>query len=181
MGTQAADFSLPDAAGRIYTLAEVAGGKPLLVAFICNHCPYVKHLIGPVTEFAREYQARGLSVVAISANDIAAYPEDAPAGMAALARRLNFPFPYLYDESQRVALAYEAVCTPDFFLFDAQLRLAYAGQFDDSRPRNGRPVTGADLRTATDAVLAGRPVSGQQVASTGCNIKWKAGNQPPWA
>jgi peroxiredoxin len=181
LGTRAPDFSLPDAVGRMYTLAGCASGQALLVVFICNHCPYVQHIIGPFAEFAREYQARGLRVVAISANDVEAYPEDAPEAMAELAHRLNFPFPYLYDESQRVALAYEAACTPDFFLFDARLRLAYAGQFDDSRPGNRRPVTGADLRAAVAAVLAGQPVASGMKRSTGCGIKWKLENRPGWA
>jgi peroxiredoxin len=181
LGTQAPDFSLPDAAGRLHTLQECAGGKALLVAFICNHCPYVQHMIGSFAALAREYQPRGLRVVAISSNDAAAYPEDAPPLMTELARRHDFVFPYLYDESQQVALAYEARCTPDLFLFDARLRLAYAGQFDDSRPGSRRPVTGADLRAALEAVLAGQPVAGRAKPSLGCGIKWKTENRPQWA
>lgn len=179
LGRAAPAFALPDASGRRYSLSDFAAGKALLVAFICNHCPFVKHLIGSFAALAREYQPRGLATVAISANDIASHPEDAPARMAELARRLNFSFPYLYDESQSVALAYEAICTPDFFLFDAQRHLAYRGRFDDSRPGGSAP-TGADMRAAVEAVLAGKVPEGQR-ASAGCSIKWKPANEPAWA
>jgi peroxiredoxin len=181
LGTEAPDFALPDTAGRMHSLADFAAGKALLVAFICNHCPYVLHMIGPFVALVREFAPRGLSAVAICSNDAAAYPEDSPAHMAEMARDRKFGFPYLHDESQQVAVAYEAVCTPDLFLFDAQRRLAYAGQFDDSRPGNGRPVNGADLRAALTGVLAGRPVSGDTKASAGCSIKWKAEARPTWA
>ena len=181
LGTKAPDFSLPDVAGHLHTLQECASGKALVVAFICNHCPYVQHIIGSFAALAREYQPRGLRVAAISSNDVAAVPEDAPPLMTQLARRHDFVFPYLYDESQQVALAYQAVCTPDFFLFDARLRLAYAGQFDSSRPGNRQPVTGADLRAAVEAVLADQPVAGMAKPSSGCSIKWKAEHRPQWA
>ena len=191
LGTLAPSFALPDPAGRVHTLDQVAGGQPVLVAFICNHCPFVQHIIGAFARFATEYQAKGLAVVAISSNDVVEYPEDSPAGMAKFAREHGFTFPYLYDADQQVALAYGAVCTPDFFMFDAQRRLAYRGQFDGSRPhtewdvkfgkaRNVVPCDGADMRAAADAVLAGR-VPERQVASAGCSIKWKAGNEPEWA
>jgi hypothetical protein len=146
--------------------------------FICNHCPYVVHIRAGLAEFARAYQARGLAVVAINANDVAAYPDDRPEKMAEEKRRAGYVFPYLYDETQAVAKAYRAACTPDFFLFDGARRLVYRGQFDDSRPGNGRPVTGADLRAAVDAVLTGEAVPAEQRPSIGCNIKWKPGNAP---
>jgi peroxiredoxin len=180
LGSQAPPFSLPDAAGHVHTLDEFAGSKALVVAFICNHCPYVKHMIAALAQFAREYQSRGLAVVAISSNDVNSHPDDAPPKMAQFARQHGFIFPYLYDESQAVALAYQAVCTPDLFLFDAARRLAYCGQFDGSRPGNKLPVTGANLRAAADAILAGQPAPGQQHPSTGCNIKWKPANEPSW-
>jgi peroxiredoxin len=180
LGTSAPPFSLPDTAGRMHALAEFTGSKALVVAFICNHCPYVKHMIGALAQFARDYQSRGLAVVAISANDVKSHPDDAPPKMAQFAAQHGFVFPYLYDESQAVALAYQAVCTPDLFLFDGALRLAYCGQFDASRPGNKLPVTGADLRAAADAVLAGQIVAGLQLPSVGCNIKWKPANQPSW-
>jgi peroxiredoxin len=181
LGTGAPDFSLPDPAGRTHTLAAIAAGRPILVAFICNHCPFVRHLAASFGQFARDYQAKGLAVAAISSNDVNSHPEDAPPQMAEFARQHGFSFPYLYDESQQVALAYQAICTPDFFLFDAQLKLAYRGQFDASRPNNKSvPNDGADMRGAADAVLAGR-VPATQVASAGCSIKWKPQNEPDWA
>jgi peroxiredoxin len=173
LGTAAPDFALPAATGTVHRLGEFAAAKALLVAFICNHCPYVKHMIGGLAQFARDYQPRSVAVVAICPNDAARYPEDSPANMARVAAQHGFTFPYLYDESQAVARAYEAVCTPDLFLFDQSRRLAYRGQFDASRPGSAVPVTGADLRAAADAVLAGRVVA-QQVAGVGCSIKWKA-------
>jgi hypothetical protein len=145
---------------------------------ICNHCPFVKHIRAELARFGRDYQARGLAMVALSANDVANYPDDSPAKIAEAAE--TYPFPYLYDESQTVAKAYRAACTPDFFLFDADRKLVYRGQFDASRPGNNVPVTGADLRAAADAVLVGRPVSPEQKPSIGCNIKWKAGNEPDY-
>ena len=180
LGTPAPAFALADPAGRIHALEDHREAPALLVAFLCNHCPYVRHILPGFVDFAREYGSRGLAVVAINPNDATAYPDDAPAAMAEAAARHGFTFPYLHDESQAVALAYQAVCTPDFFLFDGNRRLVYRGQFDDSRPGNGRPVTGADLRAAIDATLAGQaPAAGQQ-PSLGCNIKWRKGNEPDY-
>lgn len=181
LGTPAPPFALADPAGRSHALEDHREAPALLVAFICNHCPYVRHILDGFVDFAREYGSRGLAVVAINPNDATAYPDDAPAAMAEAAARHGFTFPYLHDESQAVALAYQAVCTPDFFLFDGNRRLVYRGQFDDSRPNSGIPVTGASLRAAADEVLAGRPVAGEQFPSVGCSIKWKAGNAPDWA
>lgn len=192
LGTAAPSFELPDAgSGRRYSLQDFSSSNALLIAFICNHCPFVKHLLDGIVSFARDYQPRGLAVVAISANDIVSHPEDAPEEMARLARERGFTFPYLYDESQRVALAYEAICTPDFFLFDRERKLAYRGQFDASRPhterderanrpRNMAPVTGRDLRAAADAVLREDAPPAEQIASVGCSIKWKRENEPTW-
>jgi peroxiredoxin len=181
LGTPAPDFSLPDTEGNTTTLADFAQSKALLVAFLCNHCPFVKHILPAFADFAREYLPKGLAVVAISVNDVKAYPDDAPAKMAELARSLNFSFPYLYDETQDSALAYKAMCTPDFFLFDAARKLAYRGQFDSSSPGRSIPVTGVDMRAAADAVLAGRPPPGDQLPSIGCSIKWKPEKAPDWA
>jgi peroxiredoxin len=178
LGTPAPPFALPDPAGRIHGLEYFAASSALLVAFICNHCPYVKHILGGFAAFAHEYGPRGLAIVAISSNDVGAYPEDAPPMMANVAAKHGFTFPYLFDESQAVALAYGAVCTPDLFLFDEPRRLAYRGQFDDSRPNSGIPVTGASLRAAADAVLQGKPPPAMQLPSVGCSIKWKAGKPP---
>jgi peroxiredoxin len=175
LGTAAPPFRLPDTVtGKTVALEDFAGKPALLVAFICNHCPYVKHILDGFTAFAREYTERGLAIVAISSNDVQTYPADSPDEMAKLAREKQFSFPDLYDESQDVARAYDAACTPDFFLFDAERRLVYRGQFDSSRPGSGQPVTGADMRAAADAVLAGRPVTIEQRPSVGCSIKWKA-------
>jgi len=173
-------FSLPDPDGRLYGPDDFAGSPALLVAFLCNHCPYVKHIIGGFADFARQYAPQGLAVVAINPNDSTAYPDDAPPAMAAAARLHRFNFPYLVDAPQKVALAYEAICTPEFFLFDGDRRLVYRGQFDDSRPGTAIPVTGDSLRAAVDAVLAGRPVPEPQVPSVGCSIKWRPENQPDW-
>ncbi|MCX8114683.1 MAG: thioredoxin family protein [Burkholderiaceae bacterium] len=182
LGSPAPDFALPDVVtGRTVRLADFASAPALLVAFICNHCPYVKHVRAGFVAFAREYQPKGLAVVAISANDPAAYPEDAPEAMAREAKNAGFTFPYLYDETQAVARAYEAICTPDFFLFDRGRKLVYRGRFDASRPGSNVPVTGADLRAAVDALLAGRPVPAEQHPSMGCSIKWKPGNEPAYA
>ena len=181
LGTPAPAFALADPAGRIHALEDHREAPALLVAFLCNHCPYVRHILAGFVDFAREYGSRGLAVVAVNPNDATAYPDDAPAAMAEAAARLGFTFPYVHDESQAVALAYQAVCTPDFFLFDGDRRLVYRGQFDDSRPNSGIPVTGASLRAAADAVLAGRSVTGEQFPSVGCSIKWRAGNAPDWA
>jgi hypothetical protein len=141
--------------------------------FICNHCPFVKHVQGELVKVASDYQPKGIAFVAISANDVRSYPDDSPENMKAVAERLGYPFPYLYDESQEVARSYKAACTPDFYIFDGDLRLVYRGQLDDSRPGNRVPVTGSDLRAALDAILAGRPVDANQKPSIGCNIKWK--------
>ncbi|MGA2052021.1 MAG: thioredoxin family protein [Opitutales bacterium] len=182
LGTAAPDFTLPDVVtGRTVRLADFAGSPALLVAFICNHCPYVIHLRTPLAALIKEFQPRGLAAVAISSNNITSHPADAPEKMAQLAADCAFTFPYLYDESQAVAQAYHAACTPDFYVFDAARRLAYRGQYDDSRPGSNRPVTGADLRAALEAVLAGRAIpAGTQKPSIGCNIKWKPGLEPAW-
>jgi len=180
LGTTAPDFSLPDATtGKPVSRTDFVG-KPLLVLFICNHCPYVVHIRGELAQLGRDCAARGVAVVAISANDAAEYPQDGPANMAAEARAAGYAFPYLYDESQRVAQAYRAACTPDIFLFGQSHQLVYRGQFDDSRPGNGIPVTGKDLRAALDAVLAGKAITAEQKPSVGCNIKWKPGNAPDY-
>ncbi|HUL55322.1 MAG TPA: thioredoxin family protein [Opitutaceae bacterium] len=180
-GTLAPAFRLPDAvSGRPVALADFAQKPALVVMFICNHCPYVQHIRAGLAAFARDYQAKNVGVVAISANDVAAYPEDSPARMKAEAKAAGYPFPYLFDETQAVAQAYRAACTPDLYLFDRDRKLVYRGQFDDSRPGNGRPVTGADLRAACDAVLAGRMPAAAQTPSIGCNIKWKPGNEPDY-
>ncbi|MEN6492879.1 MAG: thioredoxin family protein [Thermoguttaceae bacterium] len=181
LGTPAPEFSLPDAiSGRTVSLAEFANAQALLVIFMCNHCPYVKHVADQMAQLVREYQERGVAVVGINANDAAEYPEDSPENMAQEAERRGYTFAYLYDETQEVAKAYQAACTPDFYVFDRDHHLAYRGQMDDSRPGNGVPVTGQDLRRALDAVLAGRPVPHNQRPSLGCNIKWKPGNEPEY-
>jgi peroxiredoxin len=175
LGTAAPPFRLPDtASGKTLALEDFAASRALLVAFICNHCPYVKHLLDGFVAFASEYGPRGLAVVAISSNDVTTHPADSPNEMAKLAREKSFTFPYLYDESQSIARAYDAVCTPDFFLFDSDRRLVYRGQFDGTRPGGRQAVTGADMRAAADAVLAGKPVPETQLPSVGCGIKWKA-------
>jgi peroxiredoxin len=175
LGTAAPSFRLPDTvSGKAVALEDFAASRSLLVAFICNHCPYVNHLLDGLVEFAREYGQRGLTVVAISSNDVTRYPADSPNEMAKLARAKNFPFPYLYDESQAVAKAFDAACTPDFFVFDRDGKLAYRGQFDDSRPGNGKPITGADLRAAVAQLLAGGRPAPDQKPSIGCNIKWRS-------
>jgi peroxiredoxin len=174
LGTPAPDFSLPDViSGTVITLETFAGRKAVLVMFLCPHCPYVKHIQARLAALLREYAGSPLGIVAISSNDVAQFPEDNPDGLRAQARELGFQFPYCYDESQAVAKAYRAACTPDFFLFDEGRKLVYRGQMDSSRPGNDVPVTGGDLRAALDAVLAGRPVNPNQRPSIGCNIKWK--------
>jgi len=180
LGTRAPEFALPDTEGRVTALFYFDGAPALLVIFMCNHCPFVRHIRGGLAALVREYQARGVAVAGINSNDIQAYPDDAPARMKEEAAEAGYTFPYLFDESQAAAKAFRAACTPDFFLFDRDRSLAYRGQFDDSRPGNGIPVTGEDLRAALDAVLSGRPVSGQQRPSIGCGIKWKPGNEPSW-
>jgi peroxiredoxin len=176
LGTRAPSFRLPDPHGKVVASDEFSGAPALLVAFICNHCPFVKHIQSSFTAMAKEYQARGSAIVAISSNDAVSFPEDGPEKMADEIQAAGYTFPYLYDESQDVARAYGAVCTPDLFLFDRQQRLVYRGQFDGSRPKNDVPVTGADLRAAFDAVLEGRLVPGDQNPSVGCSIKWKPEN-----
>jgi peroxiredoxin len=179
LGTAAPDFSLADvASGRTVTLQDFEDQKALLVMFICRHCPYVAHVRPAIAGLAREHVGSGLGIVAISANDPATYPEDSPEGLAAEVIEAGYTFPYLFDETQEVAKAYTAACTPDFFLFDRDRRLAYRGQFDSSRPGNDVPVTGEDLRAAIDAVLRDRPVSEEQRPSVGCSIKWRPGNEP---
>ena len=180
LDTRAPDFSLPDTDGKTVCLSNFEGAPGLLVIFMCNHCPFVKHLREALAGFAREYRERGLAIVAISANDVQMHPDDSPVAMAREKQEAGYVFPYLYDETQDVAKAYKAACTPDFFLFDADFRLAYRGQFDDSRPGNDEPVTGADLRAAADRVLAGEPVPEPHKPSIGCNIKWKPGNAPAY-
>ena len=176
LGTLVPEFRLPTPDGKMVSSADFAGAPALLVVFMCNHCPYVKHVQSKFTEFAKEYQAKGVAIVGINSNDAENYPDDRPERMAEEILSAGYTFPYLYDETQAVAQAYRAACTPDFFLFDRNRRLAYRGQFDDSRPKNGVPVTGEDLRAALDDVLAGRPVSGSQKPSVGCGIKWKPQN-----
>ena len=179
LGTTAPPFSLPDVVtGRTVTLESFAGAPALLVMFICRHCPYVKHVQAELARIGQDYGSRGVGIVAISSNDAHAYPEDAPEKLADLARRQGFTFPVCYDESQVVARAYTAACTPDFFLFDAKRTLAYRGQMDDSRPGRPVPVTGTDLRGAIDAVLAGATIPEPQKPSVGCGIKWKRGTTP---
>ncbi len=180
LGTAAPDFTLPDCRGGTVSLLDFSTAPALLVIFMCNHCPYVKHVQQPLAALVKEYQAKGAAVVGISSNDTAAQPEDSPQMMAKVAREIGYTFPYLYDESQTVARAYHAACTPDFFLFDSRRKLAYRGQMDGSRPGNNVPVTGSDLRRALDAVLAGKPAPAEQRASMGCSIKWKPGNAPDY-
>ena len=178
LGTQAPAFRLPDPSGIIVSLADFKRAPALLVVFMCNHCPYVKHIRDGLAKLARDYRSKDVAVVGINSNDVESYPADSPAKMAEEAASANYVFPYLYDETQVVAKAYRAACTPDFYLFDKDQRLVYRGQFDDSRPGNGLPVTGKDLRAALDAVLAGKPMPLNQTPSIGCNIKWKPGNEP---
>jgi peroxiredoxin len=179
LGTEAPDFALPDViSGDTVKLADLADASALLVMFICRHCPYVAHVRGGLAQLGRDYRAAGLAIVAISANDPESYPQDAPESLAEEAREAGYVFPYLFDQTQEVAKAYRAACTPDFFAFDPDRRLVYRGQFDDSRPRNGLPVTGADLRRALDATLRGEQVPADQRPSVGCSIKWREGNEP---
>ena len=180
LGTPLPSFSLPDFDGKTVTDADVKGSKALLVAFICKHCPFVRHIRSEFTRFAKEYEAKGLKVVAIASNSIDEFPEDGPEGMKQEAAEAGYVFPYLFDKDQKVAKTFKAACTPDFFLFDGNRRLVYRGQFDGSRPKSNVPVTGADLRAAADAVLAGQKPSDQQRPSMGCNIKWYPGNEPAY-
>jgi peroxiredoxin len=180
LGTAIPFFELPDLQGTIVSSDSLRGAPGLLVAFICTHCPFVKHIRHEFARFTREYAGRGLAVVGIASNDVEAFPEDGPEGMARDAGELGYGFPYLFDETQQVAKAFRAACTPDLFLFDQSGTLVYRGQFDGSRPGNDVPVTGRDLRAAVDAVLAGVPVPADQKPSIGCNIKWKRGNAPAY-
>lgn len=184
LGTTAPPFTLPDTHGKLVNRDDFNQAKGLLVIFMCNHCPYVIHLRQVLAAFGIEYQAKGLAIVGINSNDAANYPDDAPEKMAAEAADAGYTFPYLYDETQQVAKAYRAACTPDFFLFknngQGTMELAYRGQFDNSRPKSDIAVTGDDLRNAADALLADRPISGDQKPSMGCNIKWKPGMEPDY-
>ena len=180
LGTEAPAFRLPDPSGRMVSLDDQPDAKGYLVVFMCNHCPFVKHIREELARLSRELPERGVMMVGINANDADKYPDDSPARMKDEAETHGYAFPYLVDASQEVAKAYRAACTPDFFLFDGQRRLVYRGQLDDSRPSNGKPVTGAELRAALDALVAGREVPAEQVPSIGCNIKWKDGNAPEW-
>ena len=181
LGTKAPIFSLPDVtSGATVTLDTFAGKKALLVMFLCGHCPYVKYLEKELARLGRDYSAKDLGIVAISSNDAVHYPDDSPDNLKTQTQEVGFTFPYLYDAEQTVAKAYTAACTPDFFLFDQDRRLVYRGQWDDSRPSNGNPLTGNDLRQAIEAVLSGRPVPPDQKPSVGCGIKWKPGNEPAY-
>ena len=178
IGSPAHAFSLPDPLGKVWTFSEVAAGNPLVVIFACNHCPYVIHVRNALGTLAEEYQKRGVSFVAINSNDSLQYPDDAPDKMPAFAKSAGWNFPYLVDATQVVAHQWHAACTPDFFLLNAAGKLAYAGQFDSSRPKSETPVTGEDLRRAIEAVLSNQPIPTPQIPSLGCNIKWKPGNEP---
>src|SRR5580698_2796948 len=178
LGTKAPAFSLLNVDGQTVSLGDLAGAKALLVVFMCNHCPYVKHVAAGLADLARAYQARGVAVVGINSNDTSAHPADSPEQMVLEAENRGYTFPYLFDETQDVAKAYRAACTPDFYVFDKDQRLAYRGQMDASRPDSGIPVTGRDLRAALDAVLAGQAAAKEQRPSIGCNIKWKPGAEP---
>ncbi len=179
LGTPMPSFAMPDVRSRKIINPETFQNKSsLLVMFICRHCPYVVHVQEELTKLAQDYQENDLGILAISSNDVSGYPADAPPRLQEMAEQLGWKFPYCYDETQAVAKAFTAACTPDFFLFDRQRQLVYRGQLDESRPGNGKPVTGQDLRAALDAVLSGQPVSSQQRPSAGCNIKWKPGNEP---
>ena len=179
LGTTAPPFFLPDVvSGQVYSLDSFHGKDALLVMFICRHCPYVKHVEQELAKIGKDYQGKKLGIIGISSNDPATYPDDAPDQLKEMARRLDFRFPFCFDETQEVAKAYKASCTPDFYVFDAQRRLVYREQLDDSRPGNNKPVTGLDVRAAIDNVLAGKPVDSTQKPSIGCSIKWKPGHAP---
>ena len=180
LGTVAPDFRLTDISGKIISRDDFKSASALLVMFVCNHCPYVKHIQAGLVQLAKDYQPKGVAIVAISSNDVEKYPDDSPAKMQDEARAAGYTFPYLFDASQTVAKAYRAACTPDFFLFDKSHKLAYRGQFDAARPKNSEPVTGKDMRAALDALLAGRTPPVDQVPSVGCNIKWKPSNEPDY-
>lgn len=180
LGTRAPAFNLPDASGDMHSLDDAAGSRAYLVMFICNHCPFVKHVANELARLGDDCHAKNVAVFAINSNDIENYPADGPANMKKEAALRGYMFPYLLDADQSIAKAYQAACTPDFYLFDADRKLAYRGQLDGSRPGNSVAVDGGDLRRAIDAVLSGEPVTGEQVPSVGCNIKWIAGNAPPY-
>jgi peroxiredoxin len=180
LGTTAPDFRLPDTNGKTVARDDFKNAPALLVIFMCNHCPYVKHIRAGLAQLGRDYLPKGVAIVGISSNDVANYPADSPDKMKEEAQAAGYTFPYLYDETQAVARAYRAACTPDIYLFDRQQKLVYRGQFDESRPKTTIPVTGKDLRAALDAVLANKPVPADQQPSIGCNIKWKAGNEPDY-
>lgn len=180
LGTEAPTFALPDPDGKVWSFDDVAGPRGTLVAFVCNHCPYVRHIAPKLGEVAAGWIEAGIGIIGINSNDTASHPDDRPEHMATQAREWNWTFPYVTDEDQSAALAYRAACTPDFFLFDADRRLAYRGRFDAARPRNDIPVTGEELDAAIRAVLAGQPIPADQYPSIGCNIKWKPGNSPDY-
>jgi peroxiredoxin len=180
LGTRAPEFELPDPDGHLHSLSDSAGAKALLVMFICNHCPFVKHVRQELAKIGKHYAARNVAIFAINSNDPVSHPGDSAEQMKREAAEWGYAFPYLVDGDQGVAKSYEAACTPDFYVFDGDFRLAYRGQLDASRPGNGVAVTGHDLRGAIDAILAGRPVPEKQLPSIGCNIKWKPGNEPDW-
>ena len=180
LGTVAPAISLPDVSGKMVSLSDYPDAPAILVIFLCNHCPYVKHVAEELAALGRDYQNRGVAVVGINANDADNYPEDSPEKMVEEVKLRGYTFPYLFDATQATAKAYRAACTPDFYVFDHEKKLVYRGQLDASRPENGMPVTGTDLRLALDAVLVGKPVSAEQRASLGCNIKWKPGNEPEY-
>jgi peroxiredoxin len=180
LGTSAPDFSLTDSEGKIVSLGSLRGAKALVIVFMCNHCPYVKHIAPELSRVSKEYQAKGVVFVGINSNDAQAYPDDSAEMMKIEAERQGYGFPYLFDATQEVAKAYRAACTPDFFVFDANQKLVYRGQLDDSRPKTDRPLTGKDLREALESLLAGKPVSSIQKPSIGCNIKWKPESEPDY-
>lgn len=180
LGTKAPDFSLPDTDSKVVSLSDFKGAPALLVMFLCNHCPYVQHVRYTIAQLAKEYQKQGVAVAGINSNDCEKYPADSPAMMAEEKKRVGYAFPYLYDETQAVAKAYRAACTPEFYVFDRDQKLVYRGRLDGSSPGNDLPTTGNELRAALDAVLAGKPVSPDQKPSMGCNIKWKPGNEPEY-
>lgn len=180
LGVSAPNFSLPDTQGNIVSLKDFKNAKAFLVMFMCNHCPFVKHVLRNLVSIVKDFQTKGVSVVGINSNDVTTVPEDRPDMMSRAAKDIGFTFPYLYDESQEVAKAYHAACTPDFFLFDAQRKLVYRGQMDDSRPGNNVPVTGEDLIAAVNSLLQGTKISEKQKPSMGCNIKWRSGNEPDY-
>jgi peroxiredoxin len=181
LGTSASYFNLPDTRGKSVSIDGFKDAKALLVVFMCNHCPFVKHILKDFVKLVKDYQPKGVAVVGISSNDVESFPDDSPPMMTKVAKQMGFTFPYLYDENQEAAKKYHAACTPDFFLFDKERKLVYRGQMDDSRPGNNIPITGTDLRAAINAVLTATAVAKQQKPSMGCNIKWKAGNEPDYA